>query len=147
MRQQENDAQLALKEAEANFEQKEATWKEGRAELEAFCASVPDNPKMDRFCWDADWRIEQARDRKKRAEYRMKKRRLAKQFAQTVEVGEEFGLRDMVDTVDGIDSIAMASHIVEEYYKKTHSVKRIAPLYNLPAYVFTDKRFMDLLED
>lgn len=147
LRQQENDAQLALKEAEANFEQKEATWKEGRAELEAFCASVPDNPKMDRFCWDADWRIEQARDRKKRAEYRMKKRRLAKQFAQTVEVGEEFGLRDMVDTVDGIDSIAMASHIVEEYYKKTHSVKRIAPLYNLPAYVFTDKRFMDLLED
>ncbi len=147
LRQQENDAQLALKETEANFEQKEATWKEGRAELEAFCASVPDNPKMDRFCWDADWRIEQARDRKKRAEYRMKKRRLAKQFAQTVEVGEEFGLRDMVDTVDGIDSIAMASHIVEEYYKKTHSVKRIAPLYNLPAYVFTDKRFMDLLED
>ena len=147
LQQQQSDAQLALKEAEANFEQKEATWKEGRAELEAFCASVPDNPKMDRFCWDADWRIEQARDRKKRAEYRMKKRRLAKQFAQTVEVGEEFGLRDMVDTVDGIDSIAMASHIVEEYYKKTHSVKRIAPLYNLPAYVFTDKRFMDLLED
>ena len=73
LQQQENDAQLALKEAEANFEQKEATWKEGRAELEAFCASVPDNPKMDRFCWDADWRIEQARDRKKRAEYRMKK--------------------------------------------------------------------------
>lgn len=147
LQQQEGDAQLALKEAEANFEQKEATWKEGRAELEAFCASVPDNPKMDRFCWDADWRIKQARDRKERAECQRKKRRFAKQFAQTVEVGEEFGLRDMVDAVDGIDSIAMASHIVEEYYKKTHSVKRVAPLYNLPAYVFTDKRFMNLLDD
>ena len=147
LQQQQSDAQLALKEAEANFEQKEATWKEGKAELEAFCASVPDNPKMDRFCWDADWRIEQARGRKKRAEYRLKKRRLAKQFAQTVEVGEEFGLRDMVDTVDGIDSISMATSIVEEYYKKTHSVKRVAPLYNLPAYVFTDKRFMVLLDD
>ena len=73
LQQQENDAQLALKEAEANFEQKEATWKEGQAELEAFCASVPDNPKMDRFCWDADWRIEQARDRRERAEYQQKK--------------------------------------------------------------------------
>lgn len=73
LQQQENDAQLALKEAEANFEQKEATWKEGKAELEAFCASVPDNPKMDRFCWDADWRIEQARDRRERAEYQQKK--------------------------------------------------------------------------
>lgn len=147
LQQQESDVQLALKEAEANFEQKEATWKEGRAELEAFCASVPDNPKMDRFCWDADWRIEQARDRKKRAEYRLKIRHLAKQFAQSVEVGEEFGLRDMVDTVDGIDSVSTASIIVEKYYKKTHSVKRVAPLYNLPAYVFADKRFMDLLDD
>ena len=147
LQQQENDAQLALKEAEANFEQKEATWKEGRAELEAFCASVPDNPKMDRFCWDADWRIEQARDRRKRAEYQQKKRRFAKQFAQTVEVGEEFGLRDMVDAVDGMDSISMATTIIEEYYKKTHSVKRVAPLYGLPAYVFTDKRFMVLLDD
>ena len=53
----------------------------------------------------------------------------------------------MVDTVDGIDSISMATSIVEEYYKKTHSVKRVAPLYNLPAYVFTDKRFMVLLDD
>lgn len=147
LQQQENDARLALKEAEANFEQKEATWKEGKAELEAFCASVPDNPKMDRFCWDADWRIKQARDRKERAEYQQKKRRFAKQFAQTVEVGEEFGLRDMVDAVDGMDSISMATTIIEEYYKKTHSVKRVAPLYNLPAYVFTDKRFMDLLDD
>jgi len=147
LQQQKNDAQLALKEAEANFEQKEATWKEGRAELEAFCASVPDNPKMDRFCWDADWRIKQARDRRERAEYQQKMRRLAKEFAQTVEVGEEFGLRDMVDTIDGIDSISMASIIVQKYYDKTHSVKRVAPLYNLPAYVFTDKRFMDLLDD
>ena len=147
LQQQENDARLALKEAEANFEQKEATWKEGKAELEAFCASVPDNPKMDRFCWDADWRIKQARDRRERAEYQQKKRRFAKQFAQTVEVGEEFGLRDMVDAVDGMDSISMATTIIEEYYKKTHSVKRVAPLYNLPAYVFTDKRFMDLLDD
>ena len=147
LQQQESDAQLALKEAEANFEQKEATWKEGRAELEAFCASVPDNPKMDRHCWDADWRIEQARNRKRRAEYQLKMKRLAKQFAQTVEVGEEFGVRDMVDAVDGIDSVSTASIIVEKYYKKTHSVKRIAPLYNLPAYVFTDKRFMDLLDD
>lgn len=73
LQQQENDAQLALKEAEANFEQKEATWKEDKAELEAFCASVPDNPKMDRFCWDADWRIKQARDRRERAEYQQKK--------------------------------------------------------------------------
>ena len=147
MQQQENDAQLALKEAEANFEQKEATWKEDKAELEAFCASVPDNPKMDRFCWDADWRIKQARDRRERAEYQQKKRRFAKEFAQTVEVGEEFGVRDMVDAVDGLDSITMAATIIEEYYKKTHSVKRVAPLYNLPAYVFTDKRFMDLLDD
>ena len=30
---------------------------------------------------------------------------------------------------------------------KTHSVKRVDPLYNLPVYVFTDKRFMDLLDD
>lgn len=147
LQQQESDAQLALKEAEANFEQKEAAWKEGRAELEAFCASVPDNPKMDRHCWDADWRIEQARNRKRRAEYQLKMKRLAKQFAQTVEVGEEFGVRDMVDAVDGIDSVSTASIIVEKYYKKTHSVKRIAPLYNLPAYVFTDKKFMDLLDD
>lgn len=147
LQQQENDAQLALKEAEANFEQKEATWKEDKAELEAFCASVPDNPKMDRFCWDADWRIKQARDRRERAEYQQKKRRFAKEFAQTVEVGEEFGVRDMVDAVDGLDSITMAATIIEEYYKKTHSVKRVAPLYNLPAYVFTDKRFMDLLDD
>ena len=147
LQQQESDAQLALKEAEENFEKKEATWKEGRAELEAFCASVPDNPKMDRFCWDADWRIEQARDRRQRAEYRLKMRRLAKQFAQTVEVGEEFGVRDMFDAIDGIDSISMAMNIVEQYYKKTHSVKRVAPLYNLPAYVFTDKKFMDLLDD
>lgn len=147
LQQQENDAQLALKEAEANFEQKEATWKEDKAELEAFCASVPDNPKMDRFCWDADWRIKQARDRRERAEYQQKKRRFAKEFAQTVEVGEEFGVRDMVDAVDGLDSITMAATIIEEYYKKTHSVKRVAPLYNLPAYVFTDKKFMDLLDD
>lgn len=147
LQQQESDAQRALKEAEANFEQKEATWKEGRAELEAFCASVPDNPKMDRHCWDVDWRIEQARDRKGRAEYQLKMKRLAKQFAQTVEVGEEFGVRDMVDAVDGIDSVSTASIIVEKYYKKTHSVKRVAPLYNLPAYVFTDKKFMDLLDD
>lgn len=147
LQQQENDAQLALKEAEANLEQKEATWKEDKAELEAFCASVPDNPKMDRFCWDADWRIKQARDRRERAEYQQKKRRFAKEFAQTVEVGEEFGVRDMVDAVDGLDSITMAATIIEEYYKKTHSVKRVAPLYNLPAYVFTDKRFMDLLDD
>lgn len=147
LQQQEGDAQLALKEAEANFEQKEATWKEGKAELEAFCASVPDNPKMDRFCWDADWRIKQARDRRERAEYQQKKRRFAKEFAQAVEVGEEFGVRDMVDAVDGLDSITMATTIIEEYYKKTHSVKRVAPLYNLPAYVFTDKRFMDLLDD
>lgn len=147
LQQQESDAQLALKEAEANFEQKEATWKEGRAELEAFCASVPDNPKMDRHCWDVDWRIEQAHNRKRRAEYQLKMKRLAKQFAQTVEVGEEFGVRDMVDAVDGIDSVSTASIIVEKYYKKTNSVKRIAPLYNLPAYVFTDKRFMDLLDD
>lgn len=62
-------------------------------------------------------------------------------------MGEEFGLRDMVDTIDGIDSISMAMTIIEEYYKKTHSVKRVAPLYNLPTYVFTDKRFMDLLDD
>lgn len=147
LQQQKNDAQLALKEAEANFEQKEAAWKEGRAELEAFCASVPDNPKMDRFCWDADWRIKQARDRRGRAEYQQKMRRLAKEFAQTVEVGEEFGVRDMVDAIDGIDSISTASIIVQKYYDKTHSVKRVAPLYNLPAYVFTDKRFMDLLDD
>ena len=147
LQQQESDAQLALKEAEEIFEKKEAVWKESRAELEAFCASVPDNPKMDRFCWDADWRMEQSRDRRRRAEYRLKMRRLAKQFAQTVEVGEEFGLRDMVDAVDGIDSISMATNIVEQYYKKTHSVKRVAPLYNLPAYEFTDKRFMDLLDD
>lgn len=147
LQQQESDAQLALKEAEEIFEKKEAVWKESRAELEAFCASVPDNPKMDRFCWDADWRMEQSRDRRRRAEHRLKMRRLAKQFAQTVEVGEEFGLRDMVDAVDGIDSISMATNIVEQYYKKTHSVKRVAPLYNLPAYEFTDKRFMDLLDD
>lgn len=147
LQQQEGDAQLSLKEAEANLEKKEAAWKEGRAELETFCASVPDNPKMDRFCWDADWRIKQARDRKERAEYQQKKRRFAKQFAQTVEVGEEFGVRDMVDAVDGIDSVSMASIIVQKYYDKTHSVKRVAPLYNLPAYVFTDKRFMDLLDD
>lgn len=53
----------------------------------------------------------------------------------------------MVDAVDGIDSISTASIIVQKYYNKTHSVERVAPLYNLPAYVFTDKRFMDLLDD
>lgn len=133
--------------AEANFEQKEATWKEDRAELKAFCASVPDNPKMDRFYWDVGWHIEQAINRKVWSEYQPKTRRLAKQFTQTVEVGEEFGIRDMVDAVDGIDSISMASAIVHRIYDKTHSVKRVAPLYNLPVYVFTDKRFMDLLDD
>lgn len=28
--------------------------------------------KIYRFCWDADWRIEQARDRRERAEYQQK---------------------------------------------------------------------------
>lgn len=147
LRRQESDAQLALKEARASYEQIKAVREESRAELEAFCASVPDNPKMDRFYWDVDWHMEQAIHREVWAEYQPKIRRLAKQFAQTVEVGEEFGIRDMVDAVDGIDSISMASAIVHRIYDKTHSVKRVAPLCNLPAYVFTDKRFMDLLDD
>lgn len=147
LRRQESDAQLALKEARASYEQIKAAREESKAELEAFCASVSDNPKMDRFCWDVDWHMEQAIDRKVRAEYKPEIRRLAKQFAQTVEVGEEFGIRDMVDAVDGIDSISMASAIVHRVYDKTHSVKRAAPLYNLPVYVFIDKKFMDLLDD
>lgn len=108
---------------------------------------VWDISQIHRFCWDADWRIKQARDRRERAEYQQKMRRLAKEFAQTVEDGEEFGVRDMVDAVDGIDSVSTASIIVQKYYDKTHSVKRVDPLYNLPVYVFTDKRFMDLLDD
>lgn len=72
--------------------------------------------------------MEQAINRKAQAEYQQKMRRLAKEFAQTVEVGEEFGVRDMVDAVDGIDSVSTASIIVQKYYGKTHSVKRVAPL-------------------
>ena len=118
-----------------------------KAEEEILILVRGQQEKSYKFCWDADWRIEQARGRRERAEYQQKTRRLAKEFAQTVEVGEEFGVRDMVDAVDGIDSISTASIIVQKYYDKTHSVKRVAPLYNLPAYVFTDKRFMDLLDD
>lgn len=118
-----------------------------KAEEEILILVRGQQEKSYKFCWDADLRIKQARGRRERAEYQQKTRRLAKEFAQTVEVGEEFGVRDMVDAVDGIDSISMASIIVQKYYDKTHSVKRVAPLYNLPAYVFTDKRFMDLLDD
>ena len=37
----------------------------------------------------------------------------------------------------------MAADIIEEYYKKTHSVKKVAPINNRTAYVFIDKKFMD----
>ena len=146
LRQQKSDAQLAFKEAEANFEQIEAEKKECRAKLEAFCASVPKSDRFDECYWDADWQMRQAYDRKRKAKTDPENKRLAKQFAQTVDVGEVFTLYDMMDAVDGIDTFSKAG-VVCYMYDRTHSVKKVAPINNRTAYVLTDKRFMDIWDD
>lgn len=146
LRQQEGDAQLALKEAEANFEQIEAEQKERRAKLEAFCASVPKSDRFDECYWDADWQIRQAFDRKRKAKTDPENKRLAKQFAQTVDVGEVFTLFDIMDAVDEIETFSKAG-VVCNMYMRTHSVKKVAPINNRTAYVLTDKRFMDIWDD
>lgn len=146
LRQQESDAQLAFKEAEANFEQIEAEQKERRAKLEAFCASVPNSDQFDECHWDADWQIRQANYRKRKAETDPENKRLAKQFAQTVDVGEVFTLYDMMDAVDGIETFSKAG-VVCYMYDRTQSVKKVAPINNRTAYVLTDKRFMDIWDD
>ena len=146
LRQQKSDAQLAFKEAEANFEQIEAEKKERRAKLEAFCASVPKSDRFDECYWDADWQMRQAYDRKRKAKTDPENKRLAKQFAQTVDVGEVFTLYDMMDAVDGIDTFSKAG-VVCYMYDRTHSVKKVAPINNRTAYVLTDKRFMDIWDD
>lgn len=146
LRQQESDVRLAFKEAEANFEQIEAERDERRAKLEAFCASVPNSDRFDECYWDADWQIRQAYDRKRKAETDPKNKRLAKQFAQTVDVGEVFTLYDMMDAVDGIEPFSKAG-VVCYMYDRTHSVKKVAPINNRAAYVLTDKRFMDIWDD
>lgn len=146
LRQQESDAQLAFKEAEANFEQIEAERNERRAKLEAFCASVPKSDRFDECYWDADWQMRQAYDRKRKAKTDPENKRLAKQFAQTVEVGEEFTLFDMMDAVDGIKTFSKAG-VVCYMYDRTHSLKKVAPINNRTAYVLTDKRFMDIWDD
>lgn len=146
LRQQESDAQLAFKEAEANFEQIKAERDERWAKLEAFCASVPKSDRFDECHWDADWQVRQAYDRKRRARTDPENKRLAKQFAQTVDVGEVFTLYDMMDAVDGIDTFSKAG-VVCYMYDRTHSVKKVAPINNRTAYVLTDKRFMDIWDD
>lgn len=146
LRQQESDARLAFKEAEANFEQIKAERDERWAKLEAFCASVPKSDRFDECHWDADWQVRQAYDRKRRAETDPENKRLAKQFAQTVEVGEEFTLFDMMDAIDGIDTFSKAG-VVCYMYDRTHSLKKVAPIGNSTAYVLTDKRFMDIWDD
>lgn len=146
LRQQESDARLAFKEAEANFEQIEAEKKERRAKLEAFCASVPKSDRFDECYWDADWQMRQAYDRKRKARADPENKRLAKQFAQTVDIGEVFTLYDMMDAVDGIETFSKAG-VVCYMYDRTHSVKKVAPINNRTAYVLTDKRFMDIWDD
>lgn len=146
LRQQESDARLAFKEAEANFEQIEAEKKERRAKLEAFCASVPKSDRFDECYWDADWQMRQACDRKRKARTDPENKRLAKQFAQTVDIGEVFTLYDMMDAVDGIETFSKAG-VVCYMYDRTHSVKKVAPINNRTAYVLTDKRFMDIWDD
>lgn len=146
LRRQEIDARLAFKEAEANFDQIEAERNERRAKLEAFCASVPKSDRFDECYWDADWQMRQAYDRKRKARTDPENKRLAKQFAQTVDVGEVFTLYDMMDAVDGIETFSKAG-VVCYMYDRTHSVKKVAPINNHTAYVLTDKRFMDIWDD
>lgn len=146
LRQQESDAQLALKEAEENFDQIDTEQKERRAKLEAFCASVPKSDRFDECYWDADWQIRQAYDRKRKAKTDPENKRLAKQFAQTVDVGEVFTLFDIMDAVDEIETFSKAG-VVCNMYMRTHSVKKVAPINNRTAYVLTDKRFMDIWDD
>lgn len=146
LRQQESDAQLAFKEAEANFEQIKAEQDERRAKLEAFCASVPKSDQFDECHWDADWQIRQANYRKRKVETDPENKRLAKQFAQTVDVGEVFTLYDIMDAVDEIETFSKAG-VVCNMYMETHSVKKVAPINNHTAYVLTDKRFMDIWDD
>ena len=146
LRQQESDAQLAFKEAEAKFEQIKAERDERWAKLEAFCASVPKSDQFDECHWNADWQVRQAYDRKRKARTDPENKRLAKQFAQTVDVGEVFTLYDMMDAVDGIDTFSKAG-VVCYMYDRTHSVKKVAPINNRTAYVLTDKRFMDIWDD
>lgn len=146
LRQQESDAQLAFKEAEANFEHIEAERDERWAKLEAFCASVPKSDRFDECHWDADWQVRQAYDRKRKARTDPENKRLAKQFAKTVDVGEVFTLYDMMDAVDGIDTFSKAG-VVCYMYDRTHSVKKVAPINNRTAYLLTDKRFMDIWDD
>lgn len=146
LRQQEGDAQLAFKEAEANFEQIEAERDERWAKLEAFCASVPKSDRFDECHWNADWQVRQAYDRKRKAQTDPENKRLAKQFAQTVDVGEVFTLYDIMDAVDEIETFSKAG-VVCYMYDRTHSVKKVAPINNRTAYVLTDKRFMDIWDD
>ena len=146
LRQQESDAQLAFKEAEADFEQIKAERDERWAKLEAFCASVPKSDQFDECHWNADWQVRQAYDRKRKARTDPENKRLAKRFAQTVDVGEVFTLYDMMDAVDGIDTFSKAG-VVCYMYDRTHSVKKVAPINNRTAYVLTDKRFMDIWDD
>lgn len=146
LRRQEIDARLAFKEAEANFDQIEAERNERRAKLEAFCASVPKSDRFDECYWDADWQMRQAYDRKRKARTDPENKRLANQFAQTVDVGEVFTLYDMMDAVDGIETFSKAG-VVCYMYDRTHSVKKVAPINNHTAYVLTDKRFMDIWDD
>lgn len=146
LRQQESYAQLAFKEAEANFEQIKAERDERWAKLEAFCASVPKSDRFDECHWNADWQVRQAYDRKRKARTDPENKLLAKQFAQTVDVGEVFTLYDMMDAVDGIDTFSKAG-VVCYMYDRTHSVKKVAPINNRTAYVLTDKRFMDIWDD
>lgn len=146
LRQQESDARLAFKEAEAKLEQVEAEKKERRAKLEAFCASVPKSDRFDECHWNADWQMRQAYDRKRKAKTDPENKRLAKQFAQTVDVGEEFTLYDIMDAVDEIKTFTKAGTVCN-MYDRTHSVKKVAPINNHTAYVLTDKRFMDIWDD
>ena len=146
LRQQESDAQITFKEAEANFEQIKAEQDERWAKLEAFCASVPKSDRFDECYWDADWQVRQAYHRRRKAETDPENKRLAKQFAQTVDVGEVFTLYDMMDAVDGIETFSKAG-VVCYMYDRTQSVKKVAPINNRTAYVLTDKRFMDIWDD
>lgn len=146
LRQQEVDAQLTLEEAEASCRQKESALEESRAELEAFCASVPDDDRMDGYFWDADWRIREARVRRAVPGSRTECWRIAKQFVQTIDIYDSFTSADILSSFPELLTYRRAEAIIE-LYKLTNSIETIGPFGNLTAYIFTDTEFMDMWPD
>lgn len=146
LRQQEVDAQLTLEEAEASCRQKESALEESRAELETFCASVPDDDRMGGYFWDADWRIREARVRRAVPGSRTEYWRIAKQFVQTIDIYDSFTSADILSSFPELLTYRRAEAIIE-LYKLTNSIETIGPFGNLTAYTFTDTEFMDMWPD